>query len=638
MLARHAESLFWAGREIERAESTARMLDVTYHGLLEAMPWEAERSWMDLLKVLWLDRPFAELEMSVRAATVSEFLVFDPDNPGAILSSVGQARENARAARELISSELWEALNSFHLELRARNLRADVEARPHELYGFIKRSCQMIAGVAGETMPRDDGWRFFMLGWMLERAEMTCRLLDVRYSQLVTAGAKGGFHHWLQTLKSASGSEAFRRRYRASMDPADVVEFLLLSRTFPRSVLYSLQAGGERPGPPRGGQHQPGPPAAPARAHPVRPRVPRHPGAARGRPPRLPRPAPQRRAPGGRGRGPPVLPQRPGARPPRARALRARGGGGLTVGVTRYDVRYRTNIHYDDVVRASQNEMRACPASDEHQQLVAYRVTTHPASRVLSYQDYFGTRVDTFGVREPHVALEISAEASVETLPRPLVTVSPRLEELRTAGLPRRARRVPRADRATRPGTRTSRRRPQRIAAVTGDDVVGIVLALHRFVHTSLRYTPGATYIGVDVNEVLAKAQGVCQDYAHLAVALVPQRRHPRPLRVGLLLRRLRADRGRGRPGDEVTVQTHAWFEAAIPGWGWLALDPTNALQVGQRHIAIGHGRDYDDVPPGAGHLHRRRSSLDGGLRRDPPAERRGPAAPGPAVTAAYAR
>ncbi len=242
MLARHAESLFWAGREIERAESTARMVDVTYHGLLEAMPWEAERSWMDLLKVLWLDRPFAKLERAVRAGAVSEFLVFDADNPGAIVSSVGQARENARAARELISSELWEAINTFHLELRSRNLRADVEARPHELYGFIKRSCQMVAGVAGETMPRDDGWRFLQLGWMLERAEMTCRLLDVRYSQLVTAGVTGGFHHWLQTLKSASGSEAFRRRYRGSMDPADVVEFLLLSRTFPRSVLFCLRS------------------------------------------------------------------------------------------------------------------------------------------------------------------------------------------------------------------------------------------------------------------------------------------------------------------------------------------------------------------------------------------------------------
>jgi uncharacterized alpha-E superfamily protein len=242
MLARHAESLFWAGRQIERAESTARMLDVTYHGLLEAMPWEAQRSWMDLLKVLWLDRPFAELDTAVRASAVSEFLVFDPENPGSIVSEVGLARENARAARELISSELWEAVNSFHLELRARNLRADVEGRPHELYGFIKRSAQMIAGVAGETMPRDDGWRFLMLGWMLERAEMTCRLLDVRFSQLVTAGATGGFHHWLQTLKSASGSEAFRRRYRASMDPADVVEFLLLSRTFPRSVLFCLRS------------------------------------------------------------------------------------------------------------------------------------------------------------------------------------------------------------------------------------------------------------------------------------------------------------------------------------------------------------------------------------------------------------
>jgi uncharacterized alpha-E superfamily protein len=242
MLARHAESLFWAGRQIERAEDTARMLDVTYHGLLEAMPWEAERSWRDLLEVLWLDLPFAEREQGMGAATVSEFLVFDPQNPGSIVSSVSAARENARSARELISSELWEAINRFHLELRSRNLRADVEARPHELYAMVKRSCQMISGAATETMPRDDGWRFLMLGWMLERAEMTCRLLDVRYTQLASAGAAGGFHHWLQTLKSASGSEAFRRRYQASLDPADVVEFLLLSRAFPRSVLFCLRA------------------------------------------------------------------------------------------------------------------------------------------------------------------------------------------------------------------------------------------------------------------------------------------------------------------------------------------------------------------------------------------------------------
>jgi uncharacterized alpha-E superfamily protein len=242
MLARHAESLFWAGRYIERAEDTARMLDVTYHGLLEAMPWEAERAWMDLLTVLRSGEAFSRLERPVRAATVSEFLVFDPDNPGAITSVVARARENARSARELVPTELWEAINGFHLELRARNLRAEVEVAPHDLYGFVKRECQGISGVAAETMPRDDSWRFLMLGWMLERAEMTCRLLDARYSQLVTAGATGGFHHWLSTLKSASGSEAFRRQYRASMAPADVVEFLLLSRTFPRSVLFCLRS------------------------------------------------------------------------------------------------------------------------------------------------------------------------------------------------------------------------------------------------------------------------------------------------------------------------------------------------------------------------------------------------------------
>ncbi len=268
----------------------------------------------------------------------------------------------------------------------------------------------------------------------------------------------------------------------------------------------------------------------------------------------------------------------------------------MTVGVTRYDVKYRTSIHYDDVVRASQNEMRACPASDEHQQLVAYRVTTHPAARVLSYQDYFGTRVDTFGVREPHVALEVSAEASVETLPRPLVTVSPRMEELDGAGY--------RDEHAEYLGSTSHTAwdpdmaaAARRIATVTGDDVVGVVLALHRFVHTSLRYTPGATYIGVDVNEVLAKAQGVCQDYAHLAVALCRCVGIPARYVSGYFFA-ASEQTGAEVAGDEVVVQTHAWFEAAIPGWGWLALDPTNALQVGQRHIAIGHGRDYDDVPP----------------------------------------
>lgn len=241
MLARHAESLFWAGRYIERAESTARMLDVTYHTHLEAMTASDTSSWHDLLEILNVDLVFSETDRPLTAEAVSEFLVFDPDNTSTIRSNVVKARENLRAVRELISTELWEAINAFHLRVSARNLRDDISGEPHELYAMVRTQCQAIAGVANETMSRDEGWNFLSLGWMLERSVMTLRLLLVRYSQLVAAGASGGFHHWVATLKSASGSEAFRRRYRASMDPADVVAFLLMSPHFPRSVLFGLQ-------------------------------------------------------------------------------------------------------------------------------------------------------------------------------------------------------------------------------------------------------------------------------------------------------------------------------------------------------------------------------------------------------------
>ena len=264
--------------------------------------------------------------------------------------------------------------------------------------------------------------------------------------------------------------------------------------------------------------------------------------------------------------------------------------------VHRYDVTYRTTIHYDDVVVGSQNELRACPASDLHQQLVAYRVVTHPAARVLSYTDYFETRVDAFGIREPHVSLEIVAEASVETFARPLVTVSPRRRDLEEAAFRDAQVEYLSPSEHTR-WDADVQAAGDRLVAITGDDVVGIVLAIHRFVHTSLRYMPGSTYIGVDVGEVLAKGQGVCQDYAHLAVALCRSAGIPARYVSGYFFA-ASEETGAEVEGDEVTVQTHAWFEAAIPGWGWMALDPTNALQVGQRHIAIGHGRDYDDVPP----------------------------------------
>lgn len=262
----------------------------------------------------------------------------------------------------------------------------------------------------------------------------------------------------------------------------------------------------------------------------------------------------------------------------------------------RFEIRYRCAFEYDQLVRESQNELRAAPVSDERQSLISYRVTTSPSARVFSFEDYWGTRVDTFGVREPHILLEVVAEASVETRSTPLPTASPRFERVRDPVF--RDAHLEYLDRT--PHTSWD----QGIAAeaakqveLLGADVVSAVLAIHRRVHSTMSYVPGATYVGMDVEEVHRRGQGVCQDYAHLAVAMCRSVGIPARYVSGYLFT---ADDAKGADveRDVVNVQTHAWFEAAVPGMGWLALDPTNSQAVGPRHIKFGHGRDYDDVPP----------------------------------------
>ncbi|HUW02760.1 MAG TPA: alpha-E domain-containing protein [Acidimicrobiales bacterium] len=259
MLARHAENLYWAGRYLERAEDAARLLDVTYHGQLQAMPWETDQAWSDLVSSLGLDADFEQTGAQPTAASVSHFIMHSAANQSSIETSVARARENIRAVREMVPTELWEGLNTFYLELSHRDLGFEVENQPHAVCAEVKRRCQSVAGVAAETMNRDEAWQFLQIGWMLERAAMTCRLLDIRYPQLVEAGTSGGFHLWLATLKSAAGAEAFRRTYRGSISPTDVIDFLLLSDTFPRSVYYCLRSaeGAVRRIPSREGRTRP---------------------------------------------------------------------------------------------------------------------------------------------------------------------------------------------------------------------------------------------------------------------------------------------------------------------------------------------------------------------------------------------
>lgn len=262
----------------------------------------------------------------------------------------------------------------------------------------------------------------------------------------------------------------------------------------------------------------------------------------------------------------------------------------------RLDVRYRTVFSYSEPTSESQNELRACPAGDEGQRLLDYRVTVDPPARVFSYLDSWGTRVDAFGVRRPHDRMSVTAEASVETRPRPLPTAAPRTEALRRGDFVDGHVEYLQRDRHTDggEGVEAAARRQSELA---GPDVVGTVLAVHRFVGTHLNYVPGSTDVGIPVEDVLAGGRGVCQDFAHLAVAMCRSIGIPARYVSGYLFTDS-DETGAAPRTDTVVVQTHAWMEAAVPGWGWLALDPTNGQVVGEHHVKIGHGRSYDDVQP----------------------------------------
>ncbi len=266
----------------------------------------------------------------------------------------------------------------------------------------------------------------------------------------------------------------------------------------------------------------------------------------------------------------------------------------------RLEIRYVTDFSYREPVRESHNELRACPAVLPHQELVAYRLTIDPPCRVHTFTDYWGTRVDAFGVRGEHDHLRVLADSIVVTRPPPQPADDPGLgsvdEEFR-------AEHAQYVARSVHTGWGDA------IAAAAGDlaapasGVVDLAQRVMAGVHGHLDYAPGATYVGVDVTDVFVAAKGVCQDYAHLSLAMYRSLGLPARYVSGYFYA---ADQSQGDAPDdaEIEVQTHAWVEVAVPGFGWLALDPTNRLAVGERHVKIGHGRDYDDVLPLRGVFH----------------------------------
>lgn len=227
MLSRIAESLFWIGRYLERADDTARLLDVQLQVLIEDPgveegPWSAR-----LLDVMGVDQPVGAFDRR----HVLDLLAYDSGSAHSIGFAVDRARDNARGARETLSTEMWAGINTLWQGMTLARSK-----RPPELFAWVRNRAALVAGVADSTMTRDEGWHFFELGRRIERIDMTARLLAS------AAMASGAQLAWPTTLRGCGAYEAFLRAYRGLETDREAVEFLLLDRWFPRSIVFSLAA------------------------------------------------------------------------------------------------------------------------------------------------------------------------------------------------------------------------------------------------------------------------------------------------------------------------------------------------------------------------------------------------------------
>jgi uncharacterized alpha-E superfamily protein len=247
MLSRVADSIYWMSRFVERAENVARFISVNLNLSLD-MPGEAGQQWWPLVVITGDDDAFQRRVRQTSKQSVIQFLTYDGENPNSILSCLRAARENARSVREIISAEMWEQINKFYLMIRDGETIDEVLDNPYAFFQRVIVLGQQFLGVTDATMTHGEAWHFCQLGRMLERADKTSRILDVKYFILLPRPADVGTPfddvQWSALLRSASALEMYRQRH-GRISPVNVVKFLVIDREFPRAVLYCLTRANE---------------------------------------------------------------------------------------------------------------------------------------------------------------------------------------------------------------------------------------------------------------------------------------------------------------------------------------------------------------------------------------------------------
>ncbi len=249
MLSRTADHLFWMNRYTERAENTARMLDVNYQtSLMPQSEGMALAGWIGMLSISELLTIYQKDHDEILAKEVLDFMVKDESNPSSILSCLSAARENARAVRGTLTTEVWETQNQTWLEVKRMIKDGEFEQDPSQFFEWVKFRSHLSRGVTVGTMLMDEALYFMRLGTFLERADNTARLVDVKFHAVEsdfygTANGKDqeyDFYHWSAVLRSVSGFEVYRKVYRDVIKPERVAELLILRSDMPRSLHASL--------------------------------------------------------------------------------------------------------------------------------------------------------------------------------------------------------------------------------------------------------------------------------------------------------------------------------------------------------------------------------------------------------------
>ncbi|MBV9190220.1 MAG: alpha-E domain-containing protein [Betaproteobacteria bacterium] len=240
MLSRVAERVFWMSRQMERAESMARILGVTSNLVLFGTEEVQEQNLLAPLAITGTEELFAEHHAKLTLAGLIDFLALDESNPSSIYCCLKLARENAHAVRWQITSEMWETLNATWLELRAMPRKRITGAGATEFLDWVKERSHLFRGVTYGTIVRGEAFNFCRLGTFLERADNTARILDVKYHILLpSAAAVGGaldYYQWAALLRSVSSFETYRQLYREQIFPIRVAQLLILERRMPRSL------------------------------------------------------------------------------------------------------------------------------------------------------------------------------------------------------------------------------------------------------------------------------------------------------------------------------------------------------------------------------------------------------------------